>query len=581
MRFDVDAARSGVLVPARPLFRVGLSAICLAALAACGGGADEIDGSASESATEVQSWMATSSATACDTPQGRVLSVGPGQALAAPSAAAAVAQDGDVVRIAAGDYRGDVATWKASRLTICGEGGRARLWADGQSAQRKAIWVVAGADVIIDGIEFHKARVPDRNGAGIRAEHTGRLTVINSGFFDNENGILGGKGAEVVIERSEFARNGYGDGQSHNLYIGQAKSLTVTDSYFHEAKVGHNLKSRAAINRIENSYFVDGPSGTASYLADFPDGGQVFLRGNMFHKGPKAENSVAIAYAAERQTWSSNTLTLVHNTVVMTRAGGHYLRAPAHTQSVKLTANVFAGSPTAELIKGGFVSGNVQQTGNVFAAASQFPGADNTARPDFWPVAGLQDALVLTGVADAQYTADAPSQMKKRPLQGHPRLSGALQSNPVVGGGAATTSPAKPVPAPPVVTPPVVKPPVAQPPVLPPEVKPPVVKPAQPVTPPVTQPVVKPTPTRPPALFGPRPVVVPTPGAGTAPVACRPLSSGAATQAAAGGQSPTCPVPVATPPRQTTCIPFQCTILQRLSGPTAATTSSSATRAAG
>ena len=55
--------------------------------------------------------------------------------------------------------------------------------------------------------------MPDRNGAGIRQEGTD-LTVTRSWFHDNENGILTGADPEsdIVIERSRFFRNGYGDG---------------------------------------------------------------------------------------------------------------------------------------------------------------------------------------------------------------------------------------------------------------------------------------------------------------------------------------------------------------------------------
>ena len=57
-----------------------------------------------------------------------------------PSLAARAARDGDVIEIAAGDYRGDVAVWRADNLTIRGVGGRARLEANGEAAQGKAIW---------------------------------------------------------------------------------------------------------------------------------------------------------------------------------------------------------------------------------------------------------------------------------------------------------------------------------------------------------------------------------------------------------------------------------------------------------
>jgi hypothetical protein len=374
---------------------------------------------------------ASAPATACDTATGRTLEVGSGKTYSVPSAAAAVARRGDVVRILAGDYHGDVAYWSASDLTICGIGGRARLFADGMNAQGKGIWVVGGSDITIDGIEFHDAKVPEHNGAGIRAEHSGSLIIRNSGFFDNEDGILGGRaGATVAIETSEFARNGYGDGYTHNIYIGNADRLTIIASFFHEAKVGHNLKSRARETRIENSYFMDGPSGTSSYLADFPNGGVVFLRGNLFQKGPKAENSTAIAYGAEGVDWATNTLEMIHNTVVITRPGGAFLSAPSTTQSVRLSANLFAGTGNPALMGGGLVRANIAQQGNVTSAASDIPGADHLRRPGFWPNGSLQALIGLAAPLDPAYTRDAPRPFLLRAITGGGRVAGALQSAP-------------------------------------------------------------------------------------------------------------------------------------------------------
>ena len=360
-----------------------------------------------------------------------MLSVGPGRTYSVPSAAAAAAQSGDVVKIATGDYRGDVANWSASNLTICGDGGRARLYANGNSSGGKAIWVVSGSNVTIDGIDFHDATVPDQNGAGIRAEHGGFLVIRNSGFFDNEDGILGGDGsATVTIENCEFARNGFGDGFSHNIYIGRAARLTVRNSFFHEAKIGHNLKSRAAETHIENSYFMDGPNGTSSYLADFPNGGLVYLRGNLFQKGPQADNSIAIAYGAEGLVWTTNTLEMVHNTVVITRSGGSFLSAPSNTQSLRLTANLFAGTNGPALITGGFASGSIVQSNNVTSSASNIPGADNIATPNFWPNATLAGQTTVPGVPDANYTNDSPVPFTLRPITVGTRRAGALQSAP-------------------------------------------------------------------------------------------------------------------------------------------------------
>lgn len=495
--------------------------MCAAAVTACGGGSDDeglaLAAEAREPTAQVLGW--TAGVTACDQATGRVLNVGPGQAYAKPSAAAAAAQSGDVIRIAKGDYHGDVATWTDNDLTICGVGGRARLFAAGKSAQGKAIWVVSGHNITIDSVEFHQAKVKDKNGAGIRAEHTGKLIVRNSGFYDNQTGILGAKGAaEVEIEASEFARSGHGDGYSHNLYIGNTARLTVRSSYFHEAKVGHNLKSRAAVNIIENSYFLDGPGGASSYQVDFPDGGDVLLRGNMFYKSPKAQNPTAISYMAERSSWSTNRLVLRHNTVVMTRPGGYFVRAPGSTSSVVFTGNVFAGTQNPGLIFG-FPLAQVVQKGNVITQASFFPGAANTAAPDFWPVSSLLPALALGEVLDPQYLKDAPGPYQARAVAGSARLSGALQA-PRSGGPVVDVPPAPP--ATPPQTPPVVIRPA--PPATPPQSPPVIIRPAPPVTPPQSPPVViRPTP---PATPPQTPPVVIRPAPQTPPVVTRPDRSG-------------------------------------------------------
>lgn len=49
---------------------------------------------------------------------------GPGKTYSVPSAAAIAAQNGDVIKISAGNYVGDVTTWSSSNLTICWEDAR-------------------------------------------------------------------------------------------------------------------------------------------------------------------------------------------------------------------------------------------------------------------------------------------------------------------------------------------------------------------------------------------------------------------------------------------------------------------------
>ena len=202
--------------------------------------------------------------------------------------------------------------------------------------------------------------------------------------------------------------------------------LTVTDSFFHEAKVGHNFKSRAKETRVKNSYFMDGPSGTSSYLADFPNGGVVYLRGNLFQKGPKAENDTAIAYGAEGLKWGANAFELIHNTIVITRSGGAFLSAPSATKSVTLIANLLAGTGRTALVVGGFAESRILQKYNVHASASNLPDASRIESPRFW----LNRAGPLSAVPDPTYLRDAQLPLRSRTIDGGQRTAGALQSPP-------------------------------------------------------------------------------------------------------------------------------------------------------
>jgi hypothetical protein len=284
---------------------------------------------------------ATAAVQAADNP--RTWHVGPDRQLATPSAAAAVARDGDTVLIDAGTYVGDVATWTQDDLTLRGVGERPHLQADGSSAEGKAIWVIAGDRTTVDRLEFSGATVPDQNGAGIRQEGAG-LTVTRSWFHDNQNGILAGAdaGSDIVIRRSRFFRNGTGDGQTHNLYIGAVRSLTVTGSYLWGADAGHELKSRAVTNTIIGNRITDGDA-TASYSVDLPNGGSSLIAGNVIIQGPNSENSALVSYGAEGFTDNgSHVLWVVNNTFVNRRATGTFVQL-AEGSSADLRNNLLVG----------------------------------------------------------------------------------------------------------------------------------------------------------------------------------------------------------------------------------------------
>jgi hypothetical protein len=230
------------------------------------------------------------------------LHVGPGRALAVPSAAARGARDGDRVLIDAGTYRGDVAVWTQNDLTLRGVGGTARLLAAGRAAEGKAIWVIRADRVVVEDIAFEGAAVPSRNGAGIRAEG-GELLVRRCRFSGNEMGILTSNNpqGELTIEDSALVANTTRTEEhgrlGHNLYAGRIHRLTLRDSLVADARIGHLVKSRALHTIVSGNRLIDGAG--ASYLVDIPDGGSALIAGNRLEKSAAAPNRTAIAYAAE------------------------------------------------------------------------------------------------------------------------------------------------------------------------------------------------------------------------------------------------------------------------------------------
>ena len=158
----------------------------------------------------------------------------------------------------------------------------------------KAI-LVTNTDVTLDNISFSGAKVADGNGAGVRYQ-SGNLTINDCYFYNNQDGLLAADNpsGSITINNSEFSHNGAGDGFTHNLYVGKVGTLTINGSYFHDAVVGHEIKSRALTTIIENSRIIDGPTGSASYSIDLPDGGKVVIRNNIIEQGPASQNPAII-----------------------------------------------------------------------------------------------------------------------------------------------------------------------------------------------------------------------------------------------------------------------------------------------
>ena len=228
-----------------------------------------------------------------------VLTVGPGMTYALPSQAAQAARTGNVIRIAEGSYS-DCVRWNADDLVIEGVGSGAII--TGAVCDDKGLFITRGRNITVRNITFVGARATSHNGSGIRADGPD-LTVENSRFLDNDDGILAGNNpiGAIIVKNSLFRGNGNCIAAcAHGIYAGHIALLRVENSEFEEQHVGHHIKSRAARTEILNNSVQDGPNGSASYLVDLPNGGSGVISGNRFEKGPRSENrDVAIAIGAE------------------------------------------------------------------------------------------------------------------------------------------------------------------------------------------------------------------------------------------------------------------------------------------
>jgi hypothetical protein len=281
-----------------------------------------------------------------------ILTVGPsGQEYTTLTAAVAASHAGDVIQVQAGTYTNDFPATISHNLTIEGIGGLVNLVATVPPPNGKAILDVgtSGITVTLDNIEFSGASVADGNGAGIRYEG-GNLIINDCYFHNNQDGILGAPdpAGTITITNSEFANNGSGTGFTHNIYIGSIAQFTITGSLIEGAVVGHEIKSRALVNVITNNRIVDGPTGTASYSIDLPNGGNNTITGNTIEKGPMAQNPSIIA-VAEEAVYAGSSLTIANNTILNdNNSSTRVVFNPASTP-VTFTNNSLFGLTSAQI----------------------------------------------------------------------------------------------------------------------------------------------------------------------------------------------------------------------------------------
>lgn len=359
------------------------------------------------------------------------------------SAAIIAAAPGDVIQVPAGTYSEDFPKLTKD-VTIQGIGGMPTLTplpalAPGpgdplyQMPSNGQGILVVDANVRLVNLELTGARSADLNGAGIRFE-TGSLSLSGIWSHHNENGLLANPGAGVVIsiDRSEFDHNGAGDGFSHNIYVNQVARLEISNSYFHDANVGHEIKSRAENTVITSTRVIDGPTAPASYSIDLPNGGFATLSNLVIGKGASAENWAAIHFGGELvpvldpSALTIDGVTFINDLDPQVTLGYSPFVFNQSTPLVTptITNSTFYGETQEQLladIDGNAVDGSgyaAPGLGNVFLGIAQAPAADTShpwevPAPAGGPLLGL---AMLAGLVARrwQVMASSPAPARSR-----------------------------------------------------------------------------------------------------------------------------------------------------------------------
>ncbi len=228
------------------------------------------------------------------------------------------------IKVDAGTYTNDGGyVWDGiNNVTIEGVGGMVKIVDPSYYAGGKAAIVTGGQNIVLKNLDISGIAVPDGNGAGVRYDQ-GTLLLDNVHLHNNQNGILGAPdlSGSITIQNSEIDHNGTSAGNTHNIYIGDVAQFTLTNSYIHDANVGHEVKSRAESNTITNNIIQDN-QGTSSYSIDLPNGGNATITGNVIEQGANGQNHIVNAYGEEGNLHAGSSVTFSNNTLVNDNGNG-------------------------------------------------------------------------------------------------------------------------------------------------------------------------------------------------------------------------------------------------------------------
>jgi hypothetical protein len=125
----------------------------------------------------------------------------------------------------------------------------------------------------------------------------------------------------------------------------------VTNSLFCGQLIGHNIKSRAAVNTVTNNRIYDGEAnpaagcrtGSSSLAIDLTQGGVAAISGNQIFQGAASPNFKMIDYGEDGLPYGSNSLLLADNVFINKASGGTAIYHPNCEPAAQLINNTFQG----------------------------------------------------------------------------------------------------------------------------------------------------------------------------------------------------------------------------------------------
>ncbi|MEL6359666.1 MAG: right-handed parallel beta-helix repeat-containing protein [Pseudomonadota bacterium] len=242
------------------------------------------------------------------------------------------AKKGAVIDVPAGTY--DLKDVKLYRdVTLRGDPEGGTIFHSAEVTDKGVLIPLTGVSLTVENVHFKDVNSWDRNGAGIR--HEGKdLTVINCLFDNNEDGILatGDTDGRITITDTTFKDSGFGDGQSHGIYVLNAAHVEITDSTFVGTRIGHHIKSLADTTIIRDST-LDDAAGRSSYAVDSSKGGNVTITGNTIIQSADADNYHIFNYDLTRGG-DVGEVVITDNKIINRFDGGRFLRNDTRAKPV-------------------------------------------------------------------------------------------------------------------------------------------------------------------------------------------------------------------------------------------------------